>query len=252
MTGYLICSVERTGSTLYSALLEQTGVAGRPVVEPFNMKVQTTAHRYHRFDTFDDYIEFARRKASTPNGVFGINLMWRHMARISREPQLSRTKNKKTCLQILQRHLPGLSHFMFTQRRNTLAQAVSWAIAYQTDRWKSTDPDLGREPSYDFALVDALYQNVLADNLGWETWFKLNEVEPFRIFYEDLAENPSREIFRSLEFLEIPKPAELSPVTHIKKQSTRANQIWCDRYREDKERNNATELPFHWMTDDLV
>ncbi|MCQ9179229.1 hypothetical protein KMT30_09315 [Streptomyces sp. IBSBF 2953] len=249
MAGYAICSVERTGSTFYSALLEKTGTAGRPVVEPFNMKVQSTAFQHHRFDTYGSYLDFVHRQASTPNGVFGINVMWRHVARLVGELERARSWNGETSIQMIRYYLPGLTHFIFTQRRDAIAQAVSWAIAYQTDRWKSTDPDLGRKPSYDFSLVDALYQNVVADNFGWETWFKLNGIEPLRLTYEDIVEDPHKEIFRSFEFLGLEKPAELSLVTHIEKQRTDLNQMWRDRYLEDKARNNVTQLPTHWLPD---
>ena len=247
MTGYAICSVERTGSTLYSALLEQTGIAGRPVVEPFNTKIQSTAFRRHRFSTYHEYLDFARGQARTPNGVFGINIMWRHLARVVGELERARSWNGETSVQMLQHYLPKLTHFVFTQRRDALAQAVSWAIAYQTDRWKSTDPDLGRTPVYDFPLIDTLHQNVVADNFGWETWFKLNGIEPLRLTYEDLIDNPRREIFRTLEFLGLDTPAELALVTHIEKQATDLNHTWRDRYLEDKARNNVIQLPTPWL-----
>ncbi|MFE2211121.1 Stf0 family sulfotransferase [Streptomyces canus] len=157
--------------------------------------------------------------------------------------------NGETSMQMLQHYLPGLTHFIFTQRRDAFAQAVSWAIAYQTDRWKSTDPDLGRKPSYDFSLIDALYQNTLADNFGWETWFKLNGVEPLRLTYEDIVEDPRKEILRSLKFLGLEAPAELSLVTRIEKQGTDLNRNWRDRYLADKARNNVTQLPTHWLPD---
>lgn len=249
MGGYLICSVERTGSTLYSELLQQTGLAGRPVIEPFNMKIQTTAFRYHQFSTYGSYIEFALRQATTPNGVFGINLMWRHLPRVIGELERARSWNGETSIQMLQHYLPGLSRFVFTQRRDALAQAVSWAIAYQTDRWKSTDPDVGKKPSYDFSLLDALYQNVIADNFSWETWFKLGDIKPLRVTYEDLVEDPHGEIFRTFEHLGLRMPAKLSLVTHVKKQGTALNQIWHDRYLEDKASNNVTQLPRRWLPD---
>lgn len=249
MAGYAICSVERTGSTLYSALLEQTGMLGRPVVEPFNMKVEVTAFRHHQFSTYASYLEFVRRQASTPNGMFGVNLMWRHLARVIGMLERARSWNGETSIQMLQHYLPGLTHFVFTQRQSALAQAVSWAIAYQTDRWKSTDPDLGRASSYDFSLVDALYQSVLADNFGWETWFTLNGIEPLRLVYEDLIADPGRTVRRTFEFLGLPAPADLPFGTHIEKQGTTLNQIWCDRYLEDKARNNVTQLPRHWLND---
>lgn len=247
MAGYAICSVERSGSTLYCELLEQTGVAGRPMIEPFNMKVETVAYRHHDFATYDAYLDFATRRASTPNAVFGINLMWRHLARVSARLQETRAQQHDGTQDVLRVHLPELTHFVFTQRRDVLAQAVSWAIAYQTDRWKSTDPDTGVAPSYDFALVDALYQNVLADTFAWETWFSAHSITPMRIFYEDLIEDPSRLIRQTLEFLDLQYPPAVSLAPTIMRQATEVNQIWQARYLEDKRLNNDTALPPHWL-----
>jgi LPS sulfotransferase NodH len=247
--GYAICSVERSGSTLLSDLLEHTGVAGRPVVEPFNMPVQATAFQRHRFSDYGSYLAFARQRACTSNGVFGINLMWRHLARVDMELRRCRTWAGETSLQMLQHYLPELRHFVFTQRRDALAQAVSWAIAYQTDRWRSSDPDLGRTPSYDFSLVDLLYETVLADNRGWETWFALHGIEPLRIEYEDLAAHHEAVARRTLEFFGLPIPPDVRFESRYEKQATSVNQLWCERYTADLADMSAAPLPSDWLHD---
>lgn len=249
MVGYAICSVERSGSTLLSDLLERTGVAGRPVVEPFNMRVQAAAFRRHQFSHYGSYLAFACERARTSNGVFGLNLMWRHLARVDGELRRCGTSVGQTSLQLLQHFVPELRQFVFTQRRDRLAQAVSWAIAYQTDRWRSSDPARGRTPSYDFSIVDSLYQSVLADSLAWETWFALHGIDPLRIDYEDLIADQNGVVQRTLEFLGLSVPPDLNLESRFKRQRTSVNQFWCERYKADLAEALAAPLPSDWLHD---
>lgn len=245
-----MCSVERSGSTLYAELLEQTGIAGRPLVEPFNMKVQADAFRRHRFGYYGDYLGFVQRNATTPNGVFGINLMWRHLARLARNLEQARPWNGETMLEMLQHFIPEVTHFILTERRNSLSQAVSWAIAYQTDRWRSTDRDFDIVPSYSFELIDALYQNVLADYLGWESWFAMHGIRPLRICYEDLIADQVDTLHQTLEFLGLPFPSSLHLHGRLKVQSTSLNLVWAERYTAELQSRLAQSPPSDWLYDD--
>jgi LPS sulfotransferase NodH len=247
--GYLVCSVERSGSTLYAELLERTGIAGRPLAEPFNMKVEADAFRRHQFQNYGSYLDFVRLSAATSNGVFGINLMWRHLARLTQRLETARSWNGQTMLEMLQHFIPGVTHFVLTERRNSLAQAVSWAIAYQTDRWRSTDPDRGTVPSYSFELIDTLYQNVLADYLGWENWFALHGIQPLRICYEDLISDKVGALRRTLEFLGLPYPATLHLHNRLEVQSTSLNHIWVERYAAELSARLAESPPSDWLYD---
>ena len=233
MTTYLICSVERSGSTLLAALLEGTGELGNPLVEPFRVRVETEAVRAHSFTAHDQYLAHARAVSATPNGVAGIKLMWRHLARVMAEIRRSRPDSDVRDVDLLAEYFPGLAHFIVTQRRDLIGQAVSWAIAHQSDRWRSTHPGNGRQPKYSFDLIYLLHQNVVADNFGWESWFSANGIEPRRVVFEDWVDSPQL-VVDDLSELILGAPAGKQPSGELPaKQSTALNLEWRTRYTED-------------------
>ncbi|QWF21804.1 hypothetical protein KM427_23255 [Nocardioides sp. LMS-CY] len=232
MVNYIICSVERTGSTLLSTLLEHTGELGRPIVEPFNMQVEAEAQRTHAFTSYDAYLEHVTARAATPNGVAGINLMWRHLARLMARLR-ARHGDTGTDLDLLRRHFPRLQHFILTERRDVIAQAVSWAIAYQTDCWRSTDPGNGARPHYDFALINTLHQNAVADAFGWETWFAANGIRPHRFVYEDWVRDQAAAVAGASELIRGAAAPAADAVLALRRQSTTLNEDWRSRYVDD-------------------
>lgn len=247
MVGYAICSIERSGSTLLSDLLQSTGVAGRPLVEPFNQRVRTTAESKNNLPDLEAYLSFVCDRARSANGILGINLMWRHLALFGDEVRTLPRWRDETSLQMLQHFIPELDQFVLTYRRDRLAQAVSWAIAYQTDRWRHSDPQLGRTPRYEFALVDTLFQSVVADSLGWETLFKLHGIEPLRIAYEDLSVDGEEAVRQTLVYLGLPATSAAKAQTQLERQANKVNQEWCDLYRADVARMLATPYPKQWL-----
>src|ERR1700710_772467 len=96
---YVVCATPRSGSTLLCALLAGTGVAGKPE-EAFEhlwstglprqpceyfagggdagilaLLAPTDPGRADRSDPFPPALE----RGTTPNGVFGVKLMWTHL-----------------------------------------------------------------------------------------------------------------------------------------------------------------------------
>ncbi len=126
--GYLICSVERSGSTLLCDLLQTTGVAGRPLVEPFNTRVEADAFKQHGFDDFTAYLQFATQRSRTDNGVCGINLMWRHLARVDALTRRA-TGGSSDFFVSMSDYMQGIDYALLTVRRDTIGQAISWALA---------------------------------------------------------------------------------------------------------------------------
>lgn len=243
MITYFICSVERSGSTLLAALLEGTGELGRPLTEPFRARVEADAVRTRTLESYSQYLEHALAASATENGVVGIKLMWRHLARMMFELRRGRPNVIDHDMSLLAKHFPGLSHFVLTQRRDMVAQAVSWAIAYQTDRWRNAHRGNGRSPQYSFRLIYMLHQNVVADSYGWESWFAANDIQPRRVVYEDWVADP-RNILNDLSGLILGSPLDGAPVRNLPARQTSAlNEEWQTKYKKDLSLYLGSDFP---------
>jgi LPS sulfotransferase NodH len=228
---YLISSTQRSGSTWFSWLLEQTGVAGRPVQEHWNLGVEFEAHQKREFSTYLEYLAHVRHCSTTPNGVLGARIMWRQMpGALTRMRSIAGWADFGQ-LELWQHALPGLDKFVFTYREDVLTQAVSWAKAIQTRQFTSEDKGNGHRPRYKFWDIDTLHWDIHAHNLAWETWFAAHGVTPHRVKYEDVVTNPAARVLETLEFLGIRRPSQhLELELRFKIQRNRLNDRWRVRW----------------------
>lgn len=243
LKSYFICSVERSGSTLLAAYLEGTNALGNPLAEPFRIRKELEAVRDHSVISLRQYFEYVTEISATSNGVVGIKLMWRHLARIMAELRKLQPGATESDSELLGEHFPELTHFVLTERRDVIAQAVSWAIAHQTDQWRSSHPVASDAPKYSFRLIYLLHQTVLADYFGWRSWFSANNIEPHRVIYEELVRNP-RQVVSALTESILGESVQY-PLTGSfpLQQSSAINGEWSAKYREDLSRHLSRDLP---------
>jgi trehalose 2-sulfotransferase len=78
--GYLMCCIERTGSSLLAAALGATGVAGRPreYFNPVNRDKELLQEVFGGTPVIEGVSKILTA-ATTPNGVFGAKLHWNHL-----------------------------------------------------------------------------------------------------------------------------------------------------------------------------
>ena len=234
---YLICATPRTGSTLLCDLLASTGIAGRP--ESY-FRAQDLARRAARWDicstdgsyAFGDYLEAAIAAGRTSNGVFAARIMWGTMAELV--AGLRGDGEAGADREVLTRTF-GATSFVYLYRRDTLAQAVSRARAEQTGLWHLTDgsrsvPSSG-EVRYDREQIGAFLQEADEHNRAWQRWFRRNQIEPFELAYEDLAENPDRSVRGLLAYLGLRSPAREITAGNSR-MADALNDQWIRRFRE--------------------
>lgn len=237
---YLLASTQRSGSTWVADLLQRTGVAGRPVTEYWNLGVEFAAHQQRRFRTYYEYLQHVRGASATRNGVRGVNIMWRQMpGALERMRRVAGWENC-TDIELWHKALPGLSKFVFTYREDTLAQAVSWARAIQTQKFTSRDEGNGREPEYLFWLIDALLGDIHAHNLGWESWFERFGIHPLRVKYEDVLADPAGQVREVLRHLGVAEPRRITIASQFSPQRDGLNAEWRERWLKEQSANHIT------------
>jgi LPS sulfotransferase NodH len=240
---YVICTAPRTGSTLLSEALASTNIAGRP-------------NEY--FDIYDDNEEFWKRSlgirsdaeyfdrvvdaTTTPNGVFGIKLLWHQSPAILAKlkvslGRLSGAKDDRTLHEMLTEKL-GEPRYIWLRRENKIAQAISYYRASRTGLWRSFDTRTSvheaaeRELPFDYGMINQYLQVVNQSNAGWRTYFQHHRVKVLMIVYEKFVQNYEPTVHSVLEFLGIERAGVSVAPPRLQRQSAPRSLEWEQRFRE--------------------
>lgn len=175
LRGYVICTTQRSGSTLLCQLLASTGALGRPDEYFRTPDMRGAGFESYPTDPDQQLVEVLKRGAG-PNGVYGLKIVpWQ--VRLAAQARWAE-------------RLPGL-RFVRLDRRDVLLQAISLARATQTDRWTSPEGEI-RPPAYDAAAIDQALADVTLGMARWDRWFAAAGVEPMRVAYEDITADNQR------------------------------------------------------------
>ena len=200
---YIICTTPRSGSTLLCDLLTDTKVAGQPNsffrresfvewAQYFGINCSGWA-KPHLFDAH--YLSAAIRYGSNDTGVFGLRLMWESLDALSGRladlfPDIASDRERlatafdNPC-------------YLYLVREDKVAQAISHQKAEASGLWHAHPDGSERERlsaerplRYNRSEISRLVARHEADDACWVQWFKSQDINPMRITYESLAQNP--------------------------------------------------------------
>jgi LPS sulfotransferase NodH/glycosyltransferase involved in cell wall biosynthesis len=244
----LICTTERTGSTLLCDLLASTGVAGKPS-EYF---LPNDIHRFSKMwqtNTFAEYLSAFFRTTASVTGVAGAKVLIRYFPTLLAQlRQLPGIKPDATDGELLAHSFPNL-HYIFLTRTDKLRQAISYIRAVgtgywhhkiradtATPLWTGVDRATGAaDPDFDGSLIDRQMETLQQHETIWRDFFRRNAIEPLEIVYEDLAADYVMQTRRVLEFLGVPwSPSATIRAPSLVKQADEITQEWVARYQAEK------------------
>lgn len=213
--GYAICSVGRSGSSWFAAMLASTGALGRPA-EAFNTPSQ-------RHLVGPDYpadrhaqVRIVLTDLATPNGVYGLKIFPLHLSRLSRTVAWTRA-------------LPNL-HFVHWRRRDLLGQALSRHRANQTDQWRSTGRAAGTA-AYDGEAILAEIRRAALQDARWEVFFARTGIRPLRLVYEDATADPQRAVDAVAALLGLDERPAVDPArVSLAVQRDATTEAWRARF----------------------
>jgi LPS sulfotransferase NodH len=276
MLSYLVCATPRSGSTLLCELLDQTGVAGHPEEYFEALRHSGVPRRPHEYfnperhaniierlafrelpdgivrpanplwdpSDYGRYLDWALRRGTTDNGVFGAKLMWGYLGDFADLLRSIKGMADLPLPALLSRAFPGLRYIQIT-REDKVRQAVSLWKAVQTQAWRQDDPEhmesLG-EPVFSFRAINYLVRLLTAHDASWDAYFLgLGQPPQLKVTYEELAADPEPVVHRVLEHLGIPAPDPLelgSP--RLLAQADELSEDWVRRVHGHL---NALEQP---------
>ena len=240
---YLICGTPRTGSTLLCALLESTGVAGHPESYFRQPDEQSLAVKWGIarppdgvFD-YADYVRAAVAAGRTENGVFAARIMWGTMDELIEKLETVYPDVDGVGPDLLSRAF-GHTRFVYLRRENTLAQAVSWLRAEQTNVWHDNgqskhEPE--QEPRYNFEQICEFVQLIDEHSAAWRQWFASGGIRPHLVRYEDLDADPVGVTREILDFLCLGLPSKREIHARNRQLADELSAQWIDRYRAEME-----------------
>jgi trehalose 2-sulfotransferase len=240
-TSCIICAVQRSGSFLLCEALKNSRIAGFP--EEYFLDGQGWEDgewaRQNGVITRSDYLRLVFEKGTSPNGVFGAKIMWNYFPIMLRKLSELLKYRGWNAPELMADLFPNL-HYIWIVRRDKVRQAVSWAKAGQTNiyAWHKGEPlpEPSQEPTFDFTFIDNLYNLILEGEAGWQTFFEVSGVQPFKVIYEELVEAYEETALGILDYLNIPFPKDLVfGERRIQKQADTLNDLWVEKYLAIKE-----------------
>ena len=239
-TSYLICAVQRSGSSLLCEALKNTGLAGFPEEYFLNGERWEDGEwaRQNGVTTRSDYLHLVFDKGTSQNGVFGAKIMWNYFpAMLERFKELPGHRGLNAP-ELMAGLFPNL-RYLWIVRRDKVRQAVSWAKAGQTNiyAWhKGESPVPGQEPTFDFTFIDNLYNLILEGEAGWQAFFEACGVQPLKVVYEELVQAYEETALRILEHLNVSFPKDLVfGERQLQKQTDAVNELWVEKYATMKQ-----------------
>jgi LPS sulfotransferase NodH len=221
---YIVAASYRCGSTFFCSELWRTGVLGAPA-EYLNIgegrQLRDVMMARLQAVSAEDYVAKLLARRTSRNGMFGIKAHFHHFeAALDWYPSLLRA-------------LAPIA-FVYLNRRDKLAQAVSMAKAIQTDAWTSMDRVSESPLRYDEALIARCLEDIREQTLDWLRWFEVNNITPFVVNYEALVADTPEEVRRILELLDVQgdEPEEVHPPPS-RKQGDATNREWLARFRRE-------------------
>lgn len=211
---YVVCATPRSGSTLLAEGLKSTNLAGMPH-EYFNIDHKSDYFKRWHFKSLEEYVKLLKKYRVSDNGIFGFKIHFNQFSNEFVETDL-------------EKYFPNLK-YVFIKRQDKIAQGISLEKAYQTNQWSSKF-DSDRAAQFKFKDIKKRVNDISAQELSWDNYFRINNIEPLVVHYEELEKNYEASIIRILKYLRVDHSSPIPPM-QIKKQRNLTNRIWKMKYK---------------------
>ena len=239
----VICSQQRSGTTLLSEAMYFTGGVGCPV-EYFHAGFRPCLERRWQTTGFAPYCACVHAHRTDTTGVFSLKYFWRDIVDLARELapaefgelRLASTQinamSHRRIFALISQTMPN-PFFVFLTRRDEVLQAISYYVARGTGRWRrfSGRAHPGACPEYSFEKILVYLGFVQNCNRQWLNFFRANDLPFYPMVYEDLAQDYEatlREFFRA-----VGRPEARIVPPRLHKQADATSEEFFERFMAD-------------------
>jgi trehalose 2-sulfotransferase len=224
-------SSPRTGSSLLSGALADSGHAGRPLEFAHKKTLRENGNPEQTIEGLQAYLCRIVENNTTPNGVFGMKMHFNQFHSLFGDGRHG-LENGVSFMQKFQK-------FILIFREDKVLQAISEMLAMDTGVWNTPDPDyagsVGRElVTEDVPLIAKIMARQVWEEYSWRNLLIQLSLTFHEVSYESLTASPDGEAAGLCSYLAIdglsavsvrPKTIKLtdtSVTVEMKKQYLRA------------------------------
>lgn len=218
---YVVATTQRTGSHYLAHLLGGLGSVGVPFeyLNAYRASLELAARGWPDTEASQVRLfEEIRRRRTGTTGWFGLKAHWHTWETMMLSHRV--------------RELVRPRHFIYLSRDDTVAQAVSLAVAEQTGVWVDIRQPRPVPPRYSRAHIEDAHERISWERREWDRYFAEEHVDVLRLSYEQLLTDPDAAVEQVLLHLcgttDRPAPRALPPM------NPRADDLihdWAKRYR---------------------
>lgn len=213
--GYALCTTPRAGSNFLGQILQSTGRLGRPL-EYLNAPARRKLGWKGYPDRPAAQFEMVLTHGATANGCYALKLF---PSQADRAPGWAEA-------------LPKLS-FVHLRRGDRLGQAISWARAEQTGKYRSTSKAKA-EPAYDAARIQARLSDIAHEEARWDLFFASAGRTALRLLYSEVAADPQAAADAVAKAVGLdPAPCDLSALD-LEIQRDELSEAWRERFLAER------------------
>jgi LPS sulfotransferase NodH len=199
------------------------------------------------------YVEAAKRRTTTANGIFSAKLHWYQFTWLCRQIRMQDNAGKEQSTpESLAGWFPGL-RYVFLWRRDTARQAISYYRAATTQLWFVTSLARGEmlAEEIEFQQIRWFEDILLEHRAGWQDYFARSEIIPLEVAYEDLAGGCQTAVRRILSFLGAAgsQQVTLGPPT-LRRQADGDTEVILQKYLSMRNELPAKPDDLFWSAED--
>lgn len=228
-------------------LLKDTGVAGAPGSHFHKPDLSVWCSEYGiaedpkraEADTLCAVVDAALEKGRGGTPLFGLRMQRGSFAFFEEKLAILFPDEPDTPARI--KRAFGRTLYIRLQRQDIIDQAISYTKAQQTGLWhrNADGTELERlappsPPVYDFAELEKARAQFESFNRDWQAWFDAHSIDPLRISYDTLSNDPRGVLARVLTALGVdPSLAEgIDP--GVSRLADTTNAQWKARFLDDR------------------
>jgi LPS sulfotransferase NodH len=183
------------------------------------------------------------QKSKIPGYFFG-TVMFHYTPWISSFIERNSTSGVRRCLTFAPELFDGFYNFfadaiwVYLERRNVFAQAVSMYLAETTNTWHKFvgEPQQSGVPTaavgYEYEKLKRYLDRFLAEREQWQHFFRHYKITPIRISYEEAASGYPHYLNELLDRIGL-KMLETPPPRREMKMGDQRNEEWAEFLRND-------------------
>ena len=227
----LLCTSPRVGSHYLSSIMSASQDLGKPF-EYFHKGHLAEWMKQTGTNSIDECISYIVRHRTTRGGLFSLKAHWSQYKWIK--------KTNSTIIDSLK-----INHYIYLTRKDILGQAISNTIAQQTGSFISLSGKSTKKPAYSAEQIKERIKFAIRITKQWESFFTTQKIQPLRIDYQDLQEDPSSMMHAIYNFIGITKTqAETDTLISDykkqndhkpQKQANQTNNEWRQRFLSEEE-----------------